>query len=53
MNDKWDDAYTITEIKDHAVNNALLALIPGKSTGVDTVSARLLSAAATAIGMSP
>ena len=43
--------YTIPEITEHTVNKALLALKPGKSTGADTISARLLSAAATAITM--
>ena len=51
MNERLDGVYTIREITEHAVNKALLSLKPGKSTGADTISARLLSAAAPAITM--
>ena len=51
VNEKLDGVYTFPEITEHAVNKALLALKPGKSTGADTISARLLSAAAPAITM--
>ena len=42
VNEKLDGVYTIPEITEHAVNKALLALKAGKSTGADTISARLL-----------
>ena len=51
VNEKLDGVYTISEITEHVVNKALLALKPGKSTGADTISARLLRAAAPAITM--
>ena len=51
VNEKLDGVYTIPEITEHTVNKALLALNPGNSTGADTISARLLSAAAPAITM--
>ena len=51
VNEKLDGVYTMPEITEHAVNKALLALNPGKSTGADTIRARLLKAAAPAITM--
>ena len=49
VNEKLDDVYTIPEITEHAVNKALRFSNLANLLGADTISARLLSAAAPAI----
>ena len=51
VNEKLEGVYTIPEITEHAVSKARLALKPVKSTGADTISARLLFATPPVIAM--